>query len=149
MATTRDIEIMKTSYQKLDNMVLSFGLPAYSNSVDVDRYLGIDLKDTLRELKIKDTDNIETMSMAEMRIEDRIVYHAIRRFRNSASVFFKFSTATDGKTVDKRDIPKMLIRILEEYDKEWKQWRMSLPNDAASIWNRTKNVATSGDYSGT
>ena len=77
---------------------------------------------------------IDDGSKDEMYFENRIVYHALKRFRLSASVFFKFSTAVDGKTIDKTNIPKMLASILQEYEAEYRQWRLG---HVGKIWNRS------------
>lgn len=146
-ATQRDIDVMRGAYQKLDNMPLSFGIPMYVNDMPdeyVERYMYGDLKDTLRELRLTSCDGIPYMSIEELRIENRVVYYALRRFRNSASVFFKFSTATDGKTVDKQMIPKMLMNMINEYDNEFKSWRRTL--SAGSLWSMTSTVETDGDF---
>lgn len=146
-ASEREIGIMRNAYAKLDNMPLSFGIPRFSSEMtdtDVEKYLYGDLKDTMRELRIKNCDGISEMSLEEMHVENRVVYYALRRFRNSASVFFKFSTATDGKTIDKQMIPKMLLQVISEYDAEFKAWRRTL--SAGSIWSMQSTVATSGDY---
>ena len=150
MATDRDMSIMRNAYRKLDGMTLSFGIPSYSDDISddkVDGYFGIDLMDTLRELRLKNTDSIEEMSINEMHVEDRVIYHALKRFRNTASVFFKFSTATDGKTIDKQMIPKMLFQLIQEYDKEFITWRNSLGIGSGSTWNRDNTISTSGEYS--
>lgn len=146
-ASKREIEIMRGAYSKLDNMPLSFGIPRYSaemTNADVEKYMYGDLKDTMRELKIKNCNGVEEMSQEELHIENRVVYYALRRFRNSASVFFKFSTATDGKTVDKQMIPKMLLEMINEYNAEFTAWRRTLA--AGTIWQMQSTVATSGDY---
>lgn len=124
------INIMRNAYMKLDNMPLSFGIKAYSDDISDDaisKLFNIDLLDTIRELHIDwaGLESIASESYDEMMIENRVVYHAIKRFRKSASVFFKFSTAIDGKTVDKTNIPKMLTDILKEYDDEWSKYRGS------------------------
>lgn len=145
MTDIRDIAIMRNAYQKLDAMVLSFGLPAYSDTISDDviiKYFGLDLKDTLRELKLTNTSNVIEMSIDEMQIENRIVYHALKRFRNGSSVFFKFSTASDGKSIDKQMIPKMLSIIISDYDREFIKWKKS---NSGSIWNMASTIATTGD----
>ena len=146
-ASKREVEIMRGAYSKLDNMPLSFGIPRYSvemTDADVEKYMYGDLKDTMRELKIKNCNGVEEMSQEELHIENRVVYYALRRFRNSASVFFKFSTAADGKTVDKQMIPKMLLEMINEYNAEFTAWRRTLA--AGNIWQMQSTVTTSGDY---
>ena len=146
-ASKREVEIMRGAYSKLDNMPLSFGIPRYAaemTDADVEKYMYGDLKDTMRELKIKNCNGVEEMSQEELHIENRVVYYALRRFRNSASVFFKFSTATDGKTVDKQMIPKMLLEMINEYNAEFTEWRRTLA--AGTIWQMQSTVTTSGDY---
>lgn len=148
MASEREIAVMRGAYSKLDNMPLSFGIPRYDpdmTDADVERYVGGDLKDTMRELGVQNLDGVVEMSTEELRIENRTVYYALRRFRHSASVFFKFSTAVDGKTVDKQQIPKMIAEILKEYEQEWSNWRKTLTS--GQIWQMQSDVATNGDYS--
>ena len=137
MSNTSKSMILKDVYQKLDGMQLSFGIPEFTNEVtddELDKYFGIDYKDTLRELHLTSVDGIEEMSTTELLIENRVVYYALRRFRNSASVFFKFSTATDGKSVDKSMIPKMIFELIQEYDTEFKKARMGA---VGTLWNRS------------
>lgn len=144
----REIAIMRGAYGKLDNMPLSFGIPRYNDEMtdaDVSKYMGGDLKDVMRELGVKDLGGVVEMSTEELRIENRVVYYALRRFRHSASVFFKFSTATDGKTVDKQQIPKMIAETIKEYNQEWVNWRRTL--SLGQIWQLESTVATSGEYS--
>lgn len=141
--------ILRNVYKKLDGMMLSFGIPIYSDDMsddDIERYVGITLNDTMRELRINNLDNVEEMSIAEYHIENRCIYHKLRMLRNSASIFFKFSTAVDGKTVDKSMIPKMINEMIKEYDDEWKKWQ----NDggltgatAGRIWRREAVDGTS------
>lgn len=134
-STTKFI-ILQDAYQKLDALPLAFGLPKYTSDMsenDLDKYLGIDYKDTLRELYVSDVSGFEAMSNDELHIENRVVCHALRRFRNSASVFFKFSTATDGQTIDKQQIPKMLQQVITEYDADWQDYR---GKNVGNLWNR-------------
>lgn len=136
----RKIIIMRHAYQKLDNLPLGFGLPAYDESISdevVSKYFSLDLSDTLRESKITTINLVQEDSYDEMVIENRVVYHALKRFRLTSATFFKFSTATDGKTVDKTNVPKMLQQILTEYDNEYKSWKSK---GAGSLWNRTATL---------
>lgn len=133
----RKVEILRNVYRKLDNLPLGFGIPSYSDTIvdaDVIKIFGIDLNDTLREMRITTMDDVEADSILELYVENRTVYYALRRFRLSASIFFKFSTAVDGKTVDKTSVPKMIAAIIAEYDAEFKKWRGT---SAGSIWNRS------------
>lgn len=128
--------ILRNAYIKLDALPFSFGVPRYDDNMSdkvIERYFRTDYADTMRETRIN-IDDIESGSIDEMQIENRIVYHALRRYRLSASVFFKFSTATDGKTIDKTQIPKMLSAIIDEYNNEYKKWRLS---SIGSLWNRS------------
>lgn len=134
-AAIRKYRILRNAYVKLDSLPLSFGIPAYNDDMtdeEIAKRFRVDLADTIRETRINIAD-IEDNSVDEMQFENRIVYHALRRFRLTASVFFKFSTAVDGKTVDKTQVPKMLKAILDEYEKEYKDWRL---NSTGSLWNR-------------
>lgn len=136
--TKEEIEkykILRNAYMKLDSLPLSFGMPAYSDDIPnekIEKYFRTDLSDTIRETRIKISD-IQEDSVDELQFENRIVYHALKRFRLSASVFFKFSTAVDGKTIDKTQIPKMLTNIINEYDNEYKKWRLG---SIGNLWNR-------------
>jgi hypothetical protein len=148
MSTSR-MTILRNVYRKLDGMVLSFGIPVYSDDIpdtDVERYVGVSLDDTMRELRITNLDTVDEMSIAEYHIENRCVYHKLRLLRNSASVFFKFSTSVDGKTVDKSMIPKMINEMIKEYDNEWRKWLSEgglNGSTAGNIWERTPTEGTS------
>lgn len=134
----RKYKILRNAYMKLDSLPLSFGVPAYDEDIPddvVEKYFKVDLADTLRETRLN-IEDIEDDSIDEMYFENRIVYHALKRYRLTASVFFKFSTAVDGKTIDKTQIPKMLAQIIAEYDAEYKKWRLG---SIGSLWNRRVN----------
>lgn len=149
MADTHRIKILRNVYRKLDGMMLSFGMPVYNNDIsdeDIERYVGMPLDDTMRELRLQNLDGVGEMSIAEYHIENRCVYHKLRSLRNSASIFFKFSTAVDGKTIDKSMIPKMIGEMIKEYDNEWRKWLSDggMNNSTAnSIWERTPAEGTS------
>lgn len=137
-ADKKKYKILRNAYMKLDNLPLSFGMPAYDDDLPnnvVEKYFRTDLADTLRETRIA-IEDIEENSVDEMQFENRIVYHALRRFRLSATAFFKFSTAVDGKTIDKTQIPKILSTLIAEYDAEYKSWRLG---SVGSLWNRKVN----------
>lgn len=141
-AYTRGVEILRNVYIKLSDMPLGFNLPSYTDSIEdsfIWKKFSIDLKDTMRELKVTYDSiiNIESGSYDEYMVEQRIMWHAIRRFRFSGSIFFKFSTAVDGKTVDKTQIPKILKEILDELDVEWKKYRSST---ASTLWSQSSSV---------
>lgn len=148
MADTSRIRILKRVYQKLDGMAMSFGMPMYSDNIsddDFERYVGMPLDDTMRELRISNLEGIGEMSIAEYHIENRCVYHKLRMLRNSASIFFKFSTAVDGKSIDKTMIPKMINEMLKEYDAEWKKWLSTgglIGTTTGSMWERTPTEGT-------
>lgn len=135
MAESERYKILRNVYIKLDGLPLGFNMPMYSDDITdemLDKYFGTDLLDTMRETRLS-VDDIEPDSIDEMQFENRIVYHALKRFRLSASVFFKFSTSVDGRTVDKTQIPKMLSSIIAEYDNEYKKWRLG---SIGNLWNR-------------
>ena len=132
----RKYKILRNAYMKLDSLPLSFGIPSYDEEIPdgvIEKYFKVDLADTLRETRLN-IEDIEDNSIDEMYFENRIVYHALKRFRLTASVFFKFSTAVDGKTIDKTQIPKMLATIIKEYEDEYSKWRLG---SIGSLWNRT------------
>ena len=137
MALTTRKQLLKNAYRKVDNMPLSFGMPPLDqvSETKLETLVGGDLDDALREMKIN-IGSIESMSDAEYYLEIRIVYHIVRRFRNSASVFFKFSTAVDGKTIDKTKVADAIKEILNEYDAEYRKWRSS-SSSTSNTWNRS------------
>ena len=146
-ASAYEITVMRSAYQKLDNMPIGFGIPPYDSDgmedAEIIKYLYGDLRDVMRELKIKTLDGIEEMSQTELHIENRIVYHALRRFQKSSSIFFKFSTATDGKAIDKTSIYKAITGMINDYQEEWAKWRMSQP--VGQFWTMSNTVKTSGE----
>jgi hypothetical protein len=130
------VKILRNVYKKLDSLPLGFGIPAYSDSIadtTIEKTFGIDIDDTLREIRMKIGD-IESDSVDELNVEDRTVYHALRRFRMSSAIYYKFSTAVDGKTIDKSMIPKMISTIIMEYDQQFKRWRSG---GLSKLWNRS------------
>lgn len=149
MADAHRTKILRNVYRKLDGMALSFGMPAYSedlSSDELERYVGLSLDDTMRELRLSNLNDIGDASIAEYHIENRSVYHKLRLLRNSASIFFKFSTSVDGKTVDKSMIPKMINEMIKEYDAEWKKWLTSgglTGTTGSGTWNRSPSEGTS------
>lgn len=143
---SQKIDILRNVYRKIDGMTLSFGLPTYNDDIadiDIERYFMTDYNDALREFKLKSLSDIEEMSDMEFYIEERIVYHALRRLRLAGSVYFKFSTAVDGKTIDKTQIPRILNSIIGEYDREYRAWRRS--RTSGSIWTMDSTITTSGN----
>lgn len=137
---SRRVQIMRNAWQKLDGLPLSFGLPPYSDNISDDivrNKFDIDLKDAMRIMKIVSVLDIEEDSYDEMMLENRVMYYAIKRFRRTASAFFKFSTAIDGKTVDKTKIAPMLKDILDELDEEYKKGRVT-----GSTWHIEHNNLT-------
>ena len=147
--STHRIQISRNVYRKLDGMAMSFGMPMYSDDMsddDIERYVGMSLNDTLRELRLIDINDIQEMSITEYHIENRCVYHKLRMLRNSASIFFKFSTAVDGKSIDKSMIPKMINEMIKEYDDEWKKWLSEggmTGKTSSGIWERSPAEGTS------
>lgn len=130
--------ILKNAYIKLSDLPFSFGIPIYSDMLspaEIDTYIGHALDDTMREIGIKTLDGIESMSLEEMQIENRIVYYMLKSFRMKSAVFFKFSSSNDGKSIDKTMIPKMLLEIIREYDADFKKWRFN--SQSFGIWNRS------------
>lgn len=130
------IKVLRNVYRKLDGLPLGFGLPAYNKDIPdatIEATFGMDLDDTMREIRMKIVD-IEEDSYDELHVELRTVYYALCRYRLSGSIFFKFSTAVDGKTVDKSMIPKMISQIISEYDTKFKKWRSG---SIAGTWDRS------------
>jgi hypothetical protein len=137
------ITILKSAYRKLDQLPLSFDMPPLDDSLTdemVEKLIGGDLNDVLREVHMLSTSDISEMSEDEMRIENRIVYHILRRFRNSTSVYFKYSTGSDGKTVDKTQVTKTMNTLIDEYDNEFKVWRKNGVVSSSAVWSRSSTV---------
>lgn len=149
MADAHRTKILRNIYKKLDGMALSFGMPIYCDDLssdELEKYVGLPLDDTMRELRLNSLDDIGDASIAEYHIENRSVYHKLRLLRNSASIFFKFSTSVDGKTVDKSMIPKMINEIIKEYDTEWRKWLSSgglTGSTSSGTWVRSSSEGTS------
>lgn len=138
----RAIILMRYAWSKIDSMALAFGIPQYNDSItddEVIKYFGVQYRDTIREMKITSLDSIPIGSYMEVIIENRIVYNKLKQFRNSASVYFKFTTAMDGKAVDKTMIPKMIGEILREYEDEFTSFMAS--NVIGSFWTMRGNSA--------
>lgn len=128
------LSLLRNAYGKLDSMPLSFGLTGEDDALENE--IGQQLNDTLRELKISDASSIEPDSNFEYYFEVRMVYHILRRFRNSASVNFKYSTGNEGESVDKSMIPKMIKTMIDEYDDEFRSWRRN--SYTGGIWHKTR-----------
>jgi hypothetical protein len=155
-ASAREISIMRNVYAKVDRLSFSFGIVRYSDELsdeEVEEQFITDIRDTLRELRIANADTIGRMSPLEYWVEQRTMYHALRRFQIAGAAFFKFSTATDGKSVDKSMIPKMLGNIIDSMNTEFLNWRSTAGTDlgnigtASGLWNRENTVRVDGEYS--
>ena len=67
-ADKKKYKILRNAYMKLDNLPLSFGMPAYDDDLPdnvVEKYFRTDLADTLRETRIA-IEDIEENSVDEM-----------------------------------------------------------------------------------
>lgn len=132
-------KILRNSYRKLDQLPISFGWKEYTKDMtdtDIEACLDIDLSDAQRIMSIADIESVESDSMRELMVENRVVYFALRRFTYSSSVYFKFSTAVDGKTVDKTQIPKMIKELTNDLDIEFKKYSRGGGNPS-TLWNRS------------
>lgn len=148
----RAIGLMREAYSSISDMPLAFGIPNYSDDMPdeiVEKQMGHGYKNVLRELGITNLDSINEMSYGELMVKERMVYWMLKKFRLTAATFFKFSTATDGKTIDKQQIPKMLADIISGYEKEWNQWKATSFSTTGQLWNREGDVNTNGDYNNT
>ena len=132
-AEKRKYSMLRNAYQKLDNLPLSFGLPAYSDDIDdqtIERYFRTDLADTLRETQIT-IEEIDDGSKDEQHFGEFISNHAIwKRFRFAPHWHFPQHTVMVPST---RPHSKMCT-ILQEYEAEYKQWRLG---HVGKIWNRS------------
>ena len=148
MATQRELDIMIAVWQELDGMVLTFGIPQYVEGTtpdsDVEKYFGASFNNAMREMRIASIDAVPENSKLEYILQNRTLYHSLRKFRYSASVFFKFSTATDGKSVDKTMIPKMLKEMMDDLDKEYSDYQ-STAAGASDVWTIPNTINLDGD----
>lgn len=130
----RKIQIMRSAYEKLDSLPLSFGMPAYSDSIDdkvIENKFKLNLKDAMRRMKITNILDVEEDSQEEMILENQTMLAALKKFRLTASAFFKFSTAIDGKTVDKTKVAQALKDIINELEDEFKKYKAG---NCGNIW---------------
>lgn len=102
------------------------------------------LNDAMREMGIRDIRSVHSYSDTELFLELRTLWYVLLRYRNSASVNFKYKTGVnDGKSVDKTDIPKILKSIMDDLDDQFQQWRMtSYSGTTGSTWNMTRREST-------
>lgn len=130
--------LCRNAYRKLEGIGVSFGLPAYSDDIPtekVENYFYNAWHDSLRDFKMtEDSFDITEYSEEELIFENRLVYHMIKKFRYSSATFFKFSSSMDGRSVDRTGIFKNITAILDELDKEFKDYR---GGHIGSIWART------------
>lgn len=131
------ITILRNAYDELDNMPISFGLTGTDENLESE--IGGALNKALMEMGWSDTTGITSMSKTEYYITMRTVWHILRRFKNSASVYFKYSTGNEGKSVDKSMIPKMIGEIMNDYDAEFKAWKHTTFMSTGSLWNMTRS----------
>lgn len=122
----RRIKIMRNAYEKLDNLPLSFGMPAYSEEISdevIENRFKLNLKDAMRRMKITNISDITEDSMEELVLENQVVLAALKKFRLTSTAFFKFSTAIDGKTVDKTKVAQFLKDAIDELEDEFKKYK--------------------------
>lgn len=128
--------ILRNSYNKLSQLPIAFGLPEYTEDLteaQLDKYIGIGYKDALRIMRLTSVELVDENSIQCMMIENRVVYFTLRQFRNSSAAYFKFSTAVDGKTVDKTKIVDAIQGVIDDYEAEYKA---NQGTGVGTLWNR-------------
>lgn len=122
----REKSLVDAVKDKLDSLPLAFDID------DVKVFSA--LKDTLREMRIFNAEHIYENTELEYYVEIRTEWHMLKRLRNSTSVYFRYSTGVDGKSIDKTRVPQMISEIMEELDAEYKKWYMTSRMNGG-VWN--------------
>ena len=139
--TAKQTLVMREVYQQLDSLPMSFGLPAYSDDLtdaQIQNYIGINFKKAMREFGYTDDnfdDEYDDDSTMATYFVDRALYHLLRKFRFTSSVYFKFSSAQDGRQLDRTKVFDNLNKIIEELDEEYKSYVKGTYHHG--IWTRT------------
>ena len=120
MESASKLDIMKNVYRKLSGMMVAFDIPEYNPDMPpemVEKYIGGDYNDAIRDMGVN-LDNVDKGSTMELAIETKTIIFALRRFKATTAVWFKFSTAVDGKTVDKTKVFEAIDATIKDYENE-------------------------------
>ena len=124
MESASKLDIMKNVYRKLSGMMVAFDIPEYNPDMPpemVEKYIGGDYNDAIRDMGVN-LDNVDKGSTMELAIETKTIIFALRRFKATTAVWFKFSTAVDGKTVDKTKVFEAIDATIKDYENEYKDY---------------------------
>lgn len=133
--------IMREAYEKLGEMTSAFSIPKYSSSmtdIQVANYIGNAFKDSFREFGFT-VNGFETecpeMSMKEMYFINRICYRMMYKFRFEVVLYNKFASSNDGFSVDKSKVYDNFNDLLEQLDKEYKDYVYGNYHHGVLTWN--------------
>ena len=130
---------MKNVYRKLSGMMVAFDIPEYDPDMSpemVEKYIGGDYNDAIRDMGVN-LDNVDKGSTMELAIETKTIIFALRRFKATTAVWFKFSTAVDGKTIDKTKVFEAIDTTIKDYEKEYQDYIMSATGKSlGNRWDR-------------
>lgn len=139
MESASKLDIMKNVYRKLSGMMVAFDIPEYDPDMPsemVEKYIGGDYNDAIRDIGVN-LDNVDKGSTMELAIETKTIIFALRRFKATTAVWFKFSTAVDGKTVDKTKVFEAIDATIKDYEKEYQGYIMSATGKSlGNRWDR-------------
>ena len=139
MESASKLDIMKNVYRKLSGMMVAFDIPEYNPDMPpemVEKYIGGDYNDAIRGMGVN-LDNVDKGSTMELAIETKTIIFALRRFKATTAVWFKFSTAVDGKTVDKTKVFEAIDATIKDYENEYKDYILAATGKSlGSRWDR-------------
>ena len=139
MESASKLDIMKNVYRKLSGMMVAFDIPEYNPDMPsdmVEKYIGGDYNDAIRDMGVN-IDNVDKGSTMELAIETKTIIFALRRFKATTAVWFKFSTAVDGKTVDKTKVFEAIDATIKDYENEYKDYILAATGKSlGSRWDR-------------
>lgn len=139
MESASKLDIMKNVYRKLSGMMVAFDIPEYDPDMSpemVEKYIGGDYNDAIRDIGVN-LDNVDKGSTMELAVETKTIIFALRRFKATTAVWFKFSTAVDGKTVDKTKVFAAIDDTIKDYEKEYQDYIMSATGKSlGNRWDR-------------
>ncbi len=124
-------KILSNVYEKLQQ------IPAQLNFTAND--IEPSLNDALRQLGIGTIEQIQPNSKTELFVELCTQWWMLHRVRSSVSMYFKYSTGEDGKSVDKTKIPNAIADMMDDIALMISGWNFTAHSGTTgSIWNMTK-----------
>lgn len=109
----------------------------------IDLSLGVEeledpLYDAMREMGISDIANVQVNSKQELYLEIRVLWYALALVRNETSVYFKWSSGSDGKEVDKTKVYKAIDDTMKDLDDQFSDWynKNNSAKTASGIYTR-------------